>query len=1244
MKKNLQLILLFLFIGNMGFSQTLLLQESFEGDATNYDANTFTDGASDYFTVFNTSSPPTGWPRAFSNVDGSYMFGAEDLDDVDNPLAPTDINGYIVISSQNITSYDQVQVTLALSAVYDGGLDVSFEETDPDGIFVEYAFDGNIATVGDAFVNTGTYTTVGQFKGNNGINATGLYEDTDLDGKGDGTLLTEAFQDFSYTINTNGATNISIRIVVENDLSEEIGIDNIRVYGIAAAGPEMDVQGNSISIVDGDIAPSISDHTDFGSTGVSSGTVIRTFTIENSGAASLTLTDVLPYVAITGHTSDFSITSNPANSIAASGGTTTFNVTFNPTASGTRSATLSIANNDSDENPYNFDIQGTGNVAPTVTTSAAGSISTTSATLGGEVTSDGGAAVSERGIVYSTTDATPTIAEGATKDANGSGTGTYSESIGSLSPNITYYYNAYAINTEGTSYGTASSFTTLKLSQTITFAALSAKTYGDADFAPGASASSGLTVTYSSSNTAVATIVSEKIHIVSAGSCTIFADQAGNDTYYAASQESQSLTINKATPSITWADPSDIVYGTALSATELNATSPVAGTFVYTPALTTELDAGAGQILSVEFTPSDVDNYNNNTATATLNVTKATPSITWTDPSDIVYGTALSATELNATSPEAGTFVYTPALTTVLNVGAGQTLSVEFTPSDAVNYNNNTATATLNVSKATPTVNTWPTAAGILYGEDLSSATLNDDGEATVDGNFTYDDNTISPDVGIYSAALTFTPIDGSNYNTVAGNINVNVYDLATVTTNTATEVAAKTVTLNGLVNANNADTDVSFEYGLTDSYGEFIAAVQSPVSGTTNTDVNADISGLTPNTTYHYRVVGDNVVGISNGSDLTFTTLSQDPIVTTNAASDIESSGAILNGTVNANDLSTTVTFEYGLTEAYGTFVTADQSPVTGTTGTDVSLSITDLIPNTTYHFRVVGVNSENTAYGSDLTFITLSQDPIATTNAAYGIEPTVAILHGTINANDYSTTVTFEYGFTTDYGNTVTADQSPVTGITDTEVSVIITDLNPDTTYHFRVSGESLGGTSNGDDQTFTTNKYSQTITFAALVDKTTDDTDFDPGATSSLGLVITYISSNELVATIVNDQVHIVGAGSTSIFAAQLGNDTVYAATPVEQSLTVTQATGIKETEFAKFNMYPNPATDIISIDIENISYSENVEISIIDLNGKIIYHKNIENSNCKINVSDYSAGLYFVELKTSGNIHKRKLIIE
>ncbi len=90
---------------------------------------------------------------------------------------------------------------------------------------------------------------------------------------------------------------------------------------------------------------------------------------------------------------------------------------------------------------------------PTVSTTAASGVSLTSATLGGNVTADGGASVSERGVVYSSADATPTIGEGGvTKDVNGSGTGIFSKSVGSLARGTHYYFQAYATNSIGTSY------------------------------------------------------------------------------------------------------------------------------------------------------------------------------------------------------------------------------------------------------------------------------------------------------------------------------------------------------------------------------------------------------------------------------------------------------------------------------------------------------------------------------------------------------------------------------------------------------------------------------------------------------------------------------------------------------------------------------------------------------------------------------------------------------------------------
>jgi hypothetical protein len=104
-----------------------------------------------------------------------------------------------------------------------------------------------------------------------------------------------------------------------------------------------------------------------------------------------------------------------------------------------------------------------GSTPPVLTTNSESSVLSTTATFNGEITLDGGASVTARGFVYSTSDNTPTIGEGGVTDqSSGSGTGTFNSSVSSLSANTTYYYQAYATNTSGTSYGGVISFTTLK--------------------------------------------------------------------------------------------------------------------------------------------------------------------------------------------------------------------------------------------------------------------------------------------------------------------------------------------------------------------------------------------------------------------------------------------------------------------------------------------------------------------------------------------------------------------------------------------------------------------------------------------------------------------------------------------------------------------------------------------------------------------------------------------------------------
>jgi len=147
--------------------------------------------------------------------------------------------------------------------------------------------------------------------------------------------------------------------IANNDSDENPYTFDIQGTGTIDSAPEMDVRWNGISIADGDSSPSASDGTKFESTVVSVGSVSHSFAIHNMGDADLTLTGT-PKVAVSGpNAADFIVNPMPSSPVAP-GNFTEFMVTFDPIAPGLRTATISIANNDSDENPYTFAIQGTG--------------------------------------------------------------------------------------------------------------------------------------------------------------------------------------------------------------------------------------------------------------------------------------------------------------------------------------------------------------------------------------------------------------------------------------------------------------------------------------------------------------------------------------------------------------------------------------------------------------------------------------------------------------------------------------------------------------------------------------------------------------------------------------------------------------------------------------------------------------------------------------------------------------------
>jgi len=166
------------------------------------------------------------------------------------------------------------------------------------------------------------------------------------------------------------------------------------------------------------------------------------------------------------------------------------------------------------------------------------------------------------------------------------------------------------------------------------------------------------------------------------------------------------------------------------------------------------------------------DYTGNRTINFTINKTNPTVT-TWPSATAITYGAALSASVLTGgVYTTSGTFAWTTPATipTVSNSG----YSVTFTPADTANYNTATKTVNITVSKANPSITAWPSAAAIVYFDELSTSTLSD-GASTPPGTFAWTNPTTHPSVGIGTYSVTFTPTDTANYNTVTGTVSITV-------------------------------------------------------------------------------------------------------------------------------------------------------------------------------------------------------------------------------------------------------------------------------------------------------------------------------------------------------------------------------------------------------------------------------------------------------------------------------------
>jgi hypothetical protein len=215
-----------------------------------------------------------------------------------------------------------------------------------------------------------------------------------------------------------------------------------------------------------------------------------------------------------------------------------------------------------------------------------------------------------------------------------------------------------------------------------------------------------------------------------------------------------------------------------------------------------------------------------------------------------------------------------------------------------------------------------------------------------------------------------------------------------------------------GTVNSRGLPTTANYEYGATAAYGMQTPAVSTGTTLPTATPFTQVIAGLSPNTTYHYRLVATNGAGSAIGADATFTTASaQPPTVTTGSSGSVSHDSATIAATVNSRgNVPTIVQVEYGPTTGYGSITSPTEVPF-GLADQAISIPLAGLAASTGYHYRVIATGPYGQATGQDATFTTTQAPPpppsggggggassVADLRLTGAVEPASAPVGGTI------------------------------------------------------------------------------------------------------------------------------------------------------------------------------------------------------------------------------------------------------
>ncbi|MDP3233571.1 MAG: hypothetical protein Q8N26_12400 [Myxococcales bacterium] len=460
-----------------------------------------------------------------------------------------------------------------------------------------------------------------------------------------------------------------------------------------------------------------------------------------------------------------------------------------------------------------------------------------------------------------------------------------------------------------------------------------------------------------------------------------------------------------------------------------------------------------------------------------------TQLLTGLAPSTTYYWCAIAQNAIGTTFGSIVTFT-TVALPTTITQAASPVTSTTATLNSTITPNGTSTTAWFRYSLTDPTTcnDTFGTRTPLSGGTFVGSGSTASSNAASIasllPGNTYYfcaiAQNTIGTQLG---ALLTFTTPP----------------QVPGVTTGAPTILSATTGTFNGSANPNGAAATAWFRFATSnpgvcnDAFGTRVPATGGTAIPFGNSPVvySQPVTGLSTGTTYYVCAIAQNSVGISFGSVLTITTPGL-PTATTVSATAVTSSGALLNGTGNPNRADTTGYFRYSTTnptscdDVFGTRAPATGGSAlgNGTSAVSYSQSLAGLAAGTTFYFCAISDNVVGKSYGAVQQFTTLNA-PTMVTGAATLVTATGATLNATGNPNNASTTGWFRYSSV----NPVTCNNTFGTrqpssggyalgaGNTATAYSGAITGLLAGTTYYVCAIGSNAAGTSFGAVETFVT-----------------------------------------------------------------------------------------------------------------------------------------------------------------------------